>query len=701
MILKRQYIASIILGCIICSVSAQSFEHRKFKYNWHDELKLSLSQSEKYKAYPAVILYEETSIDIDLQHIKRYQRIQFNDQAAIDDYNLFRVPIITDTRLAQIQNIYRTDTSNFPKLLFERINFFDARIIRNGEIVKAVLDENAYRLEERAFDQLLPYYVHYFYVRNLQPGDQLDIVISHHLPMYPFKYYLNEGIPKQELYLTIQNSALGQVDTYINPQLGEFISNEQSTDQITHKILFENLEPVAPFISTNIYDLPRIEIFNNKKYTITEELFAKQTIETMLWKDLLYPFVNRIDPAEMRTWDQYDLQSYKTSQFFEKMKLLGNNNLQGAALMNLIHQYAVDKLEYKNDFNYFIHQELGFNDMGTYLEKGILREASRHEFYYHMLDRVNKPYYKILLQDQRIQIIDTLNPGICYADHLAYILFDEDSNSYLFYPKTGRFGYYTNELPFYLMGQYVHLIPQMVPRKIYDREPDHIAYPLKSIESSQYAVNNKKVVTSIQVSLEKLESSIQQQVSLSGQFSTLTRGYYQYGWKDTTISPTYYSDIFNKIPLSQVHLDSAQKTYPYFHQFGMIGDQYKNVYSTLDSSYVVDLSQLINSHYENINAKYFKANYHCDFPGKEEFWVEINFDQLVKIEDLNSHQHKIICPQFAFNSQITKVADNHYQLQLSWDIKEANISSKEVPILSEVFKEIRRLSLLKIKLTLL
>jgi hypothetical protein len=133
----------------------------------------------------------------------------------------------------------------------------------------------------------------------------------------------------------------------------------------------------------------------------------------------------------------------------------------------------------------------------------------------------------------------------------------------------------------------------------------------------------------------------------------------------------------------------------------MIGDQYKNVYSTVDSSYIVDLSQLINIHYENINAKYFKANYQCDFPGKEEFWVEINFDQLVKIEDLNSHQHKIICPQFAFNSQITKVADNHYQLQLSWDIKEANISSKEVPILSEVFKEIRRLSLLKIKLTLL
>jgi hypothetical protein len=224
---------------------------------------------------------------------------------------------------------------------------------------------------------------------------------------------------------------------------------------------------------------------------------------------------------------------------------------------------------------------------------------------------------------------------------------------------------------------------------------------LKSIQSSQYADNNKKVVTIIQVSLEKLESSIQQKVSLSGQFSTLTRGYYQYGWKDTTISPTYYSDIFNKIPLSQVHLDSAQKTYPYFHQFGMIGDQYKNVYSTLDSSYVVDLSQLINSHYENINAKYFKANYHCDFPGKEEFWVEINFDQLVKIEDLNSYQHTIISPQFAFSSQLTKVADNHYQLQLSWDIKEANISSKEVPILSEVFKEIRRLSLLKIKLTLL
>lgn len=679
------------------SLYSQSFEHRKFKYDWKDALRISFKQDDIYKDYGAIILFEETTLDIELKNIKRYQVFQFNDSAAIAQYNLFRVPISMDSRQSTLLNIYRPDSNSFPQLLYEKINFFDARIIRNGEFVKAVLDETAYKKEERTGEYIIPYYIHYFFVRNLQPGDQLEVVISHHWPLNTFRYYLNEELPKQEAYINIHNSPLGQVDAYVNSNLANFIGNDQSNDGKSYRISFEDIKAVSTTTPTNIYSLPRVEFFENKKYRITNRPFGVQDVDTLKWKDVWYNFVTRIDPAEMRTWEYYDLQSYKTSLFFSKMKEMAGENVTSVELMNFIHQYAVDKLGYKNDFNYFIHTELGFPDLGSYLERDTLREVSRHDFYYKMLDRVDLPYYKVFLQDHRLQITDTAKVGIFYDDYLAYVIYNKDSSINTYFPKKGRCGYYTSELPFYLTGQFAYLIPQTVPRKIYDKEPGNIQYPLHYFMPNNPQKNIKKNTSIINIYLEKNISNVSTSLNLSGQFSTLLRGYYMYGEKDTTISTNYYSNVWSEMNELRIETDSIQKIFPFEHDFSITGSGWKNVYSTLDGTYVVDLTNLINIHFEKLDPKFFNANYRHDFEGKEEYIFELNFDKLVVIENIDSYSHEIKTDEFLFSSALVKIADNQYGLKIDWIILDEQTKTDQLNTLKQAFDLIQQFNQLKIE----
>lgn len=696
--MTQAYKITYFLLCIsFVQAYSQSFEHRNFRYDWKDEIRVTLQQDEKYKDYDAVILHEETTLDIELKNIKRYQVFQFNSQAAIDKYNWFRVPINMEPPLSAIQNIYRNDSVGFPNLLYEKINFFDARIIRNGSFVKAVLDEIPYRREERNGEVMIPYYVHCFYVRNLQPGDQLEVIMSHQWPGFTYKYFLNERLPKQEVYIKLNNSPLGEVHLYLNSALASFISSDKSANGNAFQIVMEDLKPMDPNIPTNFNELPRVEFWENKKYVTSNQFFGQSTVDTISWRDYLFPFVNSVSPSETRTWEYYDIQSYKVSQFFSKMKQLHHDSLQGADLMNVIHRYAVEKLNYKNDFNYFIHLLHGFNDLGSHLENDTLREASRDEFYYHMLDRINIPYYKVYLQDQRYKTIDTNVVSPIFDDYLSYLVFDKDSVSYLYCPKRGRFGYYANELPFYLLNQYAFLIPQLVPRKIYNFDPGSIQFPLVYYPPSTYVHNYKKTKSAITISLANQTTSIESNLILSGQFSTMTRGYYQYGWIDTTVSPTYYHDIYRNITGTTIELKTGLKTFPYEHQFHLVSPEHKNIFSTLDGSYSIELSDLINIHYTDFERKYFSGRFKHDFPGKEEYAIELDFDQLVTIENMDSYNREVKGNGFHFISSLVKIADNQFGLKIVWDVRTDYTEAVDLAKLVEAFQQIKKFTQLKLR----
>lgn len=678
---------------------AQSFEHRKFKYQWNDEIKVTLKQDSAYKQYDALVLFEETTIDVEVQNIKRYQILQFNTAASIENYNLFRVPIVMDPAVAEVSNRYEPDTASFPKLLYEKINFFDARIIRNGEFVKAVLDEMAFRSEERTADKLLPYYVHYFYVRNLEPGDQLEVIISHHWPLHSALYYLNDQLPKQEMILTINNDYLGTVWLQENKKLATLYEKEISKDETTFKYVFRDIKPVTHFSTTFNDELPRVEFFYNKTTERSYKLFSEDIIDTLTWNKFFYKYVKRIDPNEPRSWETYDDQTYLTTLYYNKVKQLAPDTTDPYALANFIHNYTTDKLKFKNDFNFFIHEELGLLDLGKFLKNGILREAGRHRYYYQMLDRIDIPYYLVPFQDRRYYSIQAERYGPIDLGNIGYGLIKPDQSVMVMYPKTADFGWYTNELPFYFSNHHTYMIPQTVERKIYDKDPESIYYPYIRMNTLPGFLNNKIHHIEFNIQLDSMLSECGQEIYLQGQFSTLLRGYYLNGWKDTTISPTYYPNFskFTRSSVTALKVNEQITVEPYDFRCKLTSDKVKHIYETIDGYKIVDLSGIINIHYETFDTNFQFADIRTDFCGKEEFVIDLNFDKLVDFEEASRLNRTIESDEFYLETSMQKKADNVYQIKIIWEVKAERIPSNKTGLLMEAYKWIKSFSKLKLK----
>lgn len=689
-----------ILSISIITVYPQSFEHRKYKYQWNDALKISLQQDSIYKDYDAVILFEETTIDVEVQNIKKYQIFQFNTEESINKYNLFRVPINMNPAISELMNRYKPDTSGFPKLLYEKINFFDARIIRKGEFVKAVLSEVAYRSEERTGDKLLPYYIHYFYVRNLEPGDQLEVVISHHWPLNSSTYYLNESIPKQEMIVTVNNDYLGNVHYNENHQLANTVEIETSSDYRTFKYVLNNIKPVSHFSCTFMDELPRIDFYYDKTTERSYKLFAEDIIDTLNWNKFLFKYVQRIDPNEPRSWETYDDQTYLTTLYYKKIKQLAPDTLDPFSLSDFIHQYTVDVLKFKNDFNFFIHQETGFIDLGKHLKNGVLRESARHLYYYHMLDRINIPYYLVPFQDRRYNKISLERFSPLDLTNVGYGLILPHQSIMLMYPKMSNFGWYTNELPFYFCNQQTFMIPQTVERKIYDKEPEKIFYPFIEINTLPGLFNIKKQQVEVNIKLLSGNSVVNQESTLQGQYSTLLRGYYLNGWKDSTISETYYPSFpsENKSTFNQLQVLEKSTKEPFTFRFKLKDNELNNIYETVDGIKVVDLSGLINIHYEMLDTQYFSADIRTDFQGTEEYIIHLEFDKLVELQDTTAFSKRIVQDEFNLESTLTKIADNDYELYVKWQIKSDRIPHKKIGSLMEAYRYFKYLDNLKLKI---
>ena len=204
----------------------------------------------------------------------------------------------------------------------------------------------------------------------------------------------------------------------------------------------------------------------------------------------------------------------------------------------------------------------------------------------------------------------------------------------------------------------------------------------------------------VNISLDNKNSAIQTKINLSGQYSTLTRGYYLYGDKDTTISPTYYADMFKKAGGSGYKLDSAEKVYPFRHQFSQNTESFKNILSTVEGDFVIDLTSLINIHYEIFDSKYSKASFRHDFTGREEYIIELDFDKLVNIDKMESYNKEISTSGFYFASSLVKIADNEYGLKVIWEVKKNLTQQADLSTLEEAFRTIKKFTQLKLKVKL-
>jgi len=218
-----------------------------------------------------------------------------------------------------------------------------------------------------------------------------------------------------------------------------------------------------------------------------------------------------------------------------------NDSLGYLKLMKIKNTIA-DEFSFKNDTDYFKKIDTYNPQMGDYLSKKTIRDISRYDIYVALILKLDLKYFTAYICDKRTGEINNDYFAPMYdSDYMFAVLLKNNKVQYL-YPKKEQFGYYLNEIPFYFentKARLVHLNDYINYKKPINENLRQILTPNSTVKE-----NTRRNNILVNINLDTLSTIFNARINLSGQYSTLTRGLYQYNHKDETINELYNKKIW-------------------------------------------------------------------------------------------------------------------------------------------------------------
>lgn len=692
-----------IITLSVCTGYGQRFTHRQYRHDWNDHIPVGIEVKPEFKDYPAVIVYEEVIISLVNPTFKRYARIKFNTREGVDRFNDFILPHAVDPYLFQYTFPADVrDTSYFPLLMEDEINYFDARIIRNGQTYKAVLDELITDVPLKDGARTFPYYFFRFYARNLEPGDELEISYSHKLP-YVNRYFFNELMPKQECHVDVKVPApyLYTVKPRNFMQQPDSSMNKKNTPiYVIYGFEQYDLHPVNPLYDNGAYlDLPYLE-FNLARYEDGNSSLLEgiAPVKQILWKDVLFKMVTPYTKAEMDYHlAQPDANAATLNRAFDE--IAGKREyLSLTEKVKLIQQYFCDEYEYHNDWKYYHSEVDDLESIRSTLSKKLLRNRFRKQVYDELFYRLRDVFYYTFIPDNRIYALDEKNYTQMAGQRFYYAIKDGESIHFIT-PKEHRYGLYMDEMPFYLNGCKAFLIPQMVEKSFYYSYPHKIIYPLVYTPFYDEKDNRRKLTMKGNIDLPGNRAGFSSTLDLSGQYSTMTRGGYLYQYRDSTVNKKY-----SQLVWSQVHgvkdmlvVVQQNKSYPYDCQLGFSWHSEQIIHKTNDSTYTLDMTGMLNFIFpEGFNAHEYHATYYPDFAGTDEFSISLQFTDNIRLMNGSDYLF-ILNNRFAsLRCHVNQVQPNRILIEAGYTIKTERLDAAYINDAGEIFNALHKLSRMKL-----
>lgn len=680
----------------------QRFTHRQYRHDWSDHVEVDIPVSPRYRPYGAVILYEDVIISLVSPVFKRYARIKFQTREGIDQFNDFVLPHPSDPYYFQYHfPVERQDSTYFPVLAEDQIFYFDARIIRNGELVKAVLDERIYPFSFWQGRAHLTYYSFRYHVRNLQPGDELEISYSHKL-MDVHRYFFNEIIPKQESQVSIKIPyPITQTVRMRNFSM-PYDSSENTRNSIPYRTYgyhLNQMDAVNPLFGAQAYNqLPYLEFFEDRYYPENASILNGDPIPVKFtWPARLYSLSNYRPAFD---YDYYRNKMDNATLTYNEVAdsiFLPFRDSSLTATVRHMQEVLLDKFSFANDFAYFTGQNTELETVYRNLGANIIRERWAQETWKEMFYRLARDYYLAFIPDKRIYRINPtayskpLDANLCYA-------IQENNQVHFITPRRHNFGYYMDELPFYLSGVTTFLIPQMVPETTYTKHPELIGYPLAKTTVYKAEDNRRNTSTYARVSLDSGRVSFSSKVELSGQFSTMTRGGYLFAFRDSTVNKKYNQRLLD-IPSGVVdkqELVSLSRTYPFACTLGLLYHSDRLVERKNDTLYTIDLTGCTNFVYQQgLDTFYHHADYYPDFQGEDRFSIGIRFSSPVRV--LNSADFI-----YLFDNSFARLTCNLFQpredfvvLEARYTVQTDRVYQQDLTDVVNIFRALHKLSNLR------
>jgi hypothetical protein len=672
------FIALFITVLIFNDCISQDTKFRNYKYTWKEVIPEKLSVDKKYSGEDAVILKEKCiynaggnlvpvysalffagnyyfSGDVNSEAspvIQKHYRIKFLTQAGIENHGSVILPESFDYQ-SDMYSVPREKHHVIyrPKGDFNTMRYFAARIIKSdGRIIPAIIDETI-QTEISRYNQIdEKYYNWIFKIKNLEPGDEAEIDYSYAGTFNidaSQRIFFDGKIPKQDMefmfrypadkqYIIFQKNGALPYDSVMVTK-----SQPKSTEYYYH---FKNLDGGIDEVGSRHYlKLPHLVYYFHRMdfgYSDGRGFITKKLPYN--WKYSLLSLVDyRSDNLKFRL-ARPDRTTQALNDLAQQIRRTSIDT-SAAALLSAFHREITDNYEYENDKAYQAGDDQKLERLFKFIDQKKLRRISRYRYYDEFMIRVDRPYFHVLFFDKRIHTIDPVYKEDMTSRRMAIGIIADEGALY-FYPKTGRYGYQSNELPFYYEDITALLIPQLEKtEKQYDPLPDVPIYNANT-PTSETKDNIRITSGKITVSPDSMKVMIKLKINLAGQYSTLTRGFYQYGEKDTTINPLYFVKVSAAADSPQTVRAACSAVAPAFPFNTIINEEFAANNHLKISGNTIHFK--LNGLFNNVTDPDFdsgkrKLDYYPDFSGRDIHRYYFEFNRTVILKNAEALQKNI------------------------------------------------------------
>lgn len=594
-----------------------------------------------------VIISEENSIEItgeksDFILFSITKKIQFGvqDETGIKRISKFILPETFDPSYIahfpkdrNYQNVY----SNL------KCNYFRGEIAdKNGKVRKATFDKSVDELRMVMVENNLygNFEKSIYEVRDLAVGDVATLEYNYEIrysenlnQLASTRIFFNSEIRKENYSLRLSLPSGLNLDIVYN--------NDASPDSI------------GDFEGTKSYYWNRSNLAGCIKEAGSRPyLSLSHVIFSIKPYDLLYTLPNSFEEKFIPFYSIYSYQrekehlniaksvyqGVKTTSFIYIDKFVNSetqdieNDSLGYLSLLKIQNTIADEFTFENDIGYFKKIDTRMPRMGEFLARKAIRDICRYDIYVALILKLDLNYFTAYLCDNRMgEISNDYFAPMYDSDYLFAVLLKNNVPQYI-YPKRSDFGYYLNEVPFYFENTRARL----VHLNDYNNIKEPINEELRQIQlpPSKITDNIRKSNVLVNINLETSMATFEARVDLSGQYSTMTRGLYQFGYKNETVNELYnqkISDLNKEVRVISEETNVINKEFPFSTK---VKTRYEanNLITKNGDTYSLDLKNWFNHIiYNDFETENRQQDFYTDFHGRDTYVYFLQFNKNIKL----------------------------------------------------------------------
>ncbi len=534
-----------------------------------------------------------------------------------------------------------------------------------------------------------------YYIEDIDIGDIIHLKYKYNFPFnknynhfFSCRMFLHSKHPRKSLELAISHPEKLEVDTSFNNTCTPHI--EKMDNDVHYYWKAVNLPGCLDEAGSKPYLELHWFTFSLKPYELIYEQYNSFIEEFIpLWYILPLDRENKFWKAHMdHEYGTRDRDNSGYNKIAKRIKGMSPDDKTGIERLRLFQRFMADSVKYDNAYRYYNDQETHMKQhAGVELYGQKVKENNKEVVYANMILKFAKNFCSAYPSDSRYGQLsrdyfaplnnnEMLFAALLYDDNFAYVM-----------PKSELRRFYCEELPFYyeeIPVILIHWTDYKGPKRDF-RHTVRLSNTPKTKSIDNYRKTNCLGI----VNLEEGTISFTGRVSLSGQYSTLTRFNYTDGIVDSTINPVYWEKVWEFGNNPEEPIVKQVKT-DYFYPFK----------SSVDVSFVADDLFKVNEDIVTIDLhNWIKhviiddfvstprfTDFYPDFTGSDTYAFMIDFKQPVTLLEVHEVTLNNIYGEYTFS--IKQVNDSRILINSYFMVKSRSIHKYQIGNVAEIFQAI-------------